>query len=281
MSIVFARLPLRARRKILFRRAHGYSLPKVPRTFSEKIQWRIVNDRREIIAIGGDKLKMKAFASEAAPGLFVPKTYWSGTDLSEITNRDWPTDWVIKPIAGSGFAAFGSKSLEESDVTLTEIDSWDYRSIHTFSGEWAYSQGQPGFLIEERIPTEDGKSPHDLRFFVFDGQVQLIQIDSPRANLVERRFYTPDWLPLSARQGGKRLAPPIEAPALLKQLMRTAEQIASGFDFIRADLYLADDAIYFGELTPYPTGGLGAYSDRGFDEWLGDFWTLPASSRVA
>ncbi|WP_235570753.1 hypothetical protein [Mycobacterium sp. Root265] len=72
---------------------HGFHLTMIhrpgnfrrPRTFNEKVNWRILYDRRERIVAACDKLRMKEMAREAYPGedLSIPETYWSGTDLRD------------------------------------------------------------------------------------------------------------------------------------------------------------------------------------------------------
>lgn len=272
-------LPLRLRRTLLFLWRQHALLHGLPQTFSEKIQWRILNDRRELIARGGDKVAMKRHAEASGAEVLIPETLWSGQDLSSIYNFDWQCRWVLKPISGSGYAFFGSGSLASSNADLKEIVLWRHDDSFKIYGEWAYGQASKGYLIERRIETESGASPNDLRFFVFDGRVKVIQVDSPRVNEVRRRFYTPEWEPLRYTQAGKQLAEVQSVPPLLQDMIAAAERIGQEYDFIRVDLYVALGKLYFGELTPYPTGGLGRYDDKAFDQQLGDWWTLPELGR--
>lgn len=275
----FSRLPLSYRRKILYRRRIGRSLSTPPASFTEKIQWRIVNDRRELISRGGDKLAMKLHVQIAAPSVLIPETLWFGEELRSIYHHDFKGEWVLKPITGSGHLEFGRGSMFESGIDLNRVKEWDPESIYRSHGEWAYSQARPGYLIERRIPTANGEPPNDYRFFVFDGTTRLIQVDTPRFNTVKRRFYTPEWSPLDVRQGGKELASVVPAPAALQEMLRAAETIGAPYDFMRVDLYESMDEIYFGELTPYPTGGLAAFDDYQFDLLVGSYWTLPNITR--
>lgn len=273
-------LPLKLRRNVLFLLRQGRLLPREPQTFSEKIQWRILHDRRALIAVGGDKIAMKAHAKEFCPKVLIPETLWSGTDLESIYSRNWDCDWVLKPISGSGYALFGSGSLASSNVDITSVARWRFQDSYNVFGEWAYGQARPGYLIERRIETDTGVSPNDIRLFVFGGKVEVLQIDSPRVEEVQRRFYTEQWSALPYRQGGKPLAEVQPRPDLLDEMITIAEEIGHPYDFIRVDLYEARGRIYFGEITPYPTGGLGKYDDIAFDRLLGDFWKLPPKSSL-
>lgn len=272
---VLSALPLKIKRNLLFLHSQGRLIPAVPMTFSEKIQWRILSDRRELVARGGDKLSMKSHAEQECPGILIPETLWSGTDLLDIYDFDWECEWVLKPISGSGYSLFGSGSLSASRVDLVDVNSWSPLDSYQVFGEWAYGQSRPGYLIERRIATETGESPHDLRFFVFAGRVKMVQVDTPRVSKVHRRFYSPIWDALPYQQGGKALADVQPRPAMLEHMIIFAEEIGRDYDFIRVDLYEAKDKIYFGEITPYPTGGLAKYSDPDFDRKLGDYWVLP------
>src|SRR5205085_1748016 len=88
-----------ARRARLYRAAHG-RWPAVlrPRSFTEKLNWRISWDRRPLLAHTCDKLAMKEHACRAAAGLVrVPETFWSGTDVADLVHADLPPRWVLKP----------------------------------------------------------------------------------------------------------------------------------------------------------------------------------------
>lgn len=274
---IISMLPLRWRREILYFRRFNKFIPKEPITFLDKIQWRILHDRRDIIAIGGDKIAMKDHATLANQEVKVPETLWLGAAIDDIIDVDWNCEWALKPREGSGYIAFGSGSLRSSGITARTVADWKQGDQFRVQGEWAYSQSGSGYFLEEKIPTPNGESPNDLRFFVFDGQVRLIQLDTPRFEGVHRRFYTPEWAPLDVTQGQAKLAPAASKPDRLEKMLEIASDIGAGYDFIRVDLYDVPSGIYFGELTPYPTGGMGKFSDESFDEWLGSLWTLPAN----
>lgn len=189
---------------------------------------------------------------------------------------NWKVDWVLKPVTGSGYSAFGGGSIRKSGINLDVVANWNAEYSYSIYGEWHYSQARPGYLIEERIPTRDGASPDDYRFFVFDGKVAFVQVDTPRVKRVQRRFYDRNWNALDVRQGSADLADIVPRPATLDRMIDLAEHIGGRYDFIRVDLYDADGKVWFGELTPCPTGGLAPYSPREFDQELGRFWRLPS-----
>lgn len=269
-------LPRETKRRILFRLRHGYKLPSVPATFSEKIQWRILNDRRELIELTGDKLRMKTYAAENAPELRIPETLWSGSNLAAIVDVDWGSEWVLKPISGSGANAFGSGSIRSSALDLKQVERWRHDQPE-YRGEWAYENADRGYLIERKIFTPTGVSPNDLKVFVFNGRARFVYYSTPRDVVESHRFYSTSWKPLDFRRGDVALATLEDPPPNLEAAIRSAEQLGSAYDFIRVDLFCTPEATYFGELTPYPAGGLRRFIPDGTDAWIGQMWELPVA----
>jgi hypothetical protein len=51
-----------------------------------------------------------------------------------------------------------------------------------------------------------------------------------------------------------------------------AKQLSRGFNYIRVDLFSIEDAVYFGELTPFHGGGWVPISSKEWDNRLGEMW---------
>lgn len=275
-------LPLTTRRRYLYLAGHG-RLPRLrdPQTFGEKINWRILHDRRPVLAWTCDKLAMKEHAAllQEEAGLSVPETLWYGDDLKEVAGRVYDRAWVLKPNHRSGLVRFGSASETIDARTIAATKSWLRDDQTVLLGEWAYSQARRLYLIEEAIG--GGEVQDDYKFLVFNGKVAAVSVDSGRFTRQHARtFYSPDWepLPVAAAVGNGEPTPP---PENLGALLHAAEVLGRPFDFMRVDLYNVDGAIWFSEYTPYPGGGVLPFEPREFDAWLGEQWTLPDLADVA
>ncbi len=273
-------LPLAARRRYLYFAGH-LRVPDLenPRSFTEKVNWRIINDRRDVLAWTCDKVAMKDYArSHAAQlDLRVPSTLWAGADLTEVVGRRFETGWVLKPNHRSGLVFFGESGSGVDEPMVTRTAEWLNDDQGVLLGEWAYSRAQKCFLIEEDIsPT--GRL-NDYKFFVFGGSVALIQVDQDRFTRHTRNFYSRDWTPISLVNRFPTGAH-VERPALLDRMTAVAETLGAPFDFIRVDLYSTGDAVWFGEVTPYPGGGVEPFRPREFDMRLGMAWELPRLESV-
>lgn len=271
------RLPLSTKRRLLYFRRHR-RLPSVrsPQTFTEKVNARILFDRRvDVLRPTCDKLEMKQLAQQSSR-VGVPRTLWVGTDVRELAEIELPEQWVLKPNHRSGLVYFGSGRVSDPGVLASYVaaNGWLDSAQWERYGEWAYTLATPTLLAESAIG-QPGIAPEDYKFFVFRGVPRLVQVDTGRFDDHRRRLYRPDWTPLPHRNLYP-VGPVLPAPPHLPEMLEIAGDIGRAFDFIRVDLYDVPDGVYFGEITPYPGGGLEPYEPRDLDVELGSYWTWPS-----
>jgi hypothetical protein len=278
---VIAAIPLPVLRHALFRVVMGKRGNfREPQTFNEKVNWRIFNDRRDRIVKACDKMWMKDMAAEAYAGadLRIPATYWSGTDLRDAPDLTSLPPWVLKPNHSSGHALFGPEPRTDLADLRKRTERWLTETPQEM-GEWGYGAARRLLLLEERIPTPDGKPPVDYKFFVFDGRIELIQVNRDRFENVTASFMDANWQRFAVRQSDRPVAD-VPRPAELDKMIGIARALGAGWDFIRIDLYAVDGDVWFGEYTPYPGGGLLPYEPKAFDSEQGLHWTLPGRAQV-
>ncbi len=243
-----------------------------PQTFSEKVNWRILLDRRPLLAWTCDKLAMQEYARRVGPdSLCVPELYWSGTDVTELADVDLGAHWVLKPNNASGLVVLGAGRPDVEQLAAT-TRGWEDVRYWLRSAEWAYRQARRGLLVEELVGTPGRPCP-DLKVLVFDGVPRVVAVHTGRRRNHCVRFYDTDWAPLPWR-GGHDQGPDVLPPRRLSEMLEASSALAEGFDMLRVDFYEHDGVLWFGELTPYPGAGLSRL-DPGLDELLGSWWTLP------
>ncbi len=273
---VLLRLPLPVKRAVLFREAHGRWPGRPPRTFTEKVNWRVVHDRRPLIGQLGDKLAMKAYAAEVLPALSIPRVLWTGTDVAGLADADLPDRWVLKSNHGTMRVHIGTGRPDVAALRRLTAD-WLGEPLYPTRGEWVYRRARRLLLVEEFLGTPESV-PADHKFLVFDGRVRLVQVDTGRFGDHRRRLYTPDWTPVDVDEA-VAAGPVTGPPETLGDMTKVAEALGAAFDFVRVDLYEVDGEVWFGELTPYPGGGLDRF-DPALDVVLGSYWRLPPRSAV-
>lgn len=267
-------LPPVHRRRWLYLRGHR-RLPDLrsPSTFSEKVNWRILHDRRPLLAWTCDKLAMKQHAQSSGAPVTVPRTLWHGTDVRELADVDLPAHWVLKPSHRSGLVRFG-EAHTGLERLAAETRYWLADVQDGVLAEWAYGRARRCLFVEELVGAP-GQPPADYKFFVFDGVPRMVQVDLDRFSGHRRSLYDPDWrkldVELAKPDGG-----PVPRPASLAQMLEAATILGADFDFIRIDLYGPEGSgAVFGEYTPYPGSGVERFRPRSFDTWLGSQWRLP------
>ena len=273
-------LPVRHRaqryyRDLVYRKDFGrWPSVRDPQYFTEKVLWRIVNDRREILAVTCDKVRMKEWAQRTAPpSVAIPRVRWQDTDVRELAGVDLPERWVLKPNHRSSLVHFGAGAADVADLaarTAGWLEPREWLSL----GEWAYTRAEPSLIVEDRIGVP-GEDLVDYKFYVFEGEVALVQTDTDRFTSHGNRLYSPDWrlVGCAARFPTGREVP---RPDLLDDMLEAASAIGREFDFIRVDLYQTGGQIWFGEITPYPGSGMISWSPSSIDLELGRRWRLPS-----
>lgn len=246
-----------------------------PTRFTELIQQRMLKDRSVETAWTCDKLMMKEYAYRHTSRAYIPTTYWTGIDLNEMYKATLPKKWVLKPNHRSQAVLFGEG---RPDLTNLKGATRNWLEIYerAFLGEWAYTQARRCFLVEEDLG--NGSALDDYKFYVFGGDPHLVQVDSNRFSGHRRRFYTPNWEPLEYKNVFPMAAPQAQ-PRLLDTMLEAASDLGRRFDFIRVDLYEANETVYFGELTPYPEGGMKPFQPSSVDRELGGLWRTAAAGR--
>ena len=290
---LFKHLPLSLRRHLLHLRAHGkWGNFEKPRTWPEKLQWRIINDRRAILGVACDKLASKEYARRLslAAGLHlrIPETLWVGDTPHSFSliQEKLPPRWVLKP-------NHSSSRFRILDTTLEQIDWEDiYRAIERWArrdeeelvyGHFGYGIARHFVFAEERIGSDE-YPPATLRASVADGEIIGCSYSfgthhpdnaSPRKSfrydsLLNRVNEDVVGVPAAADESST-----IDSMSADKKhhLIKLIKVLAGDLDYVRVDLYVEEE-IWFGELTMYSGSGLMNIPESRMQE-IAKAWNLP------
>ena len=64
-------------------------------------------------------------------------------------------------------------------------------------------------------------------------------------------------------------------PANFEKMWNLSRYLAQGRAFSRIDFYETNGRVYFGEITFFPTGGIGGFDPEEWDKVFGDMISLP------
>jgi len=258
----------------MHKNAHGrYPRLLRPRTFNECIVRRKLFVREPLFRIFADKYAVRQYvASKVSPDI-LPKLYCVESDPQQIRFDALPSRFVVKPTHGSGWVRVihDRDALDRTELIRT-CQKWLAIDYYNVLREPQYKEIPRRIMIEEFIDDGSGSSPRDYKFFVFSGRVQHIQIDGDRFTGHRRLLYTRNWQDTGVRFHYDRIETPLTKPPHLDLMLRMAEALSGGLDFIRVDLYDTERQVYFGEMTATPGCGAELFDPLAMDEHLGKLW---------
>ncbi len=273
-----------------------------PRTFRDKVRYKMLRDHRPLVVTFADKAAVRAYVAAIVGEQYLPRVYAIVDDPASLHDVSLPGAYVVKPTHGSGAAIVVSdRALPETRLPSAQ-GSWEYSRVRPEiarredvvriaqgwtaqlygqgpNREWVYGQMPRRIIVEELLADADGEVPSDYKFFVFHGNCVFVQVDTGRFGRRTQDFFRASWqhLPLS---GGPPWADHEPAkPAGLSEMLDVAERLSAETDFVRVDLYDIGGRIVYGELTSFPAGGDSRFDPEYFNEEFGRQWTVPRRYR--
>lgn len=235
-----------------------------PRLFNEWVQWRKLFDRSQALAELTDKLGAKdRVAGLGLPHLCVP-TLWNGEVLPQCPPAPYPL--MVK--ANHGCNSF---RVVRNDADWAEARAaarrWVRRTYGAWLDEWHYQAARKTVLVEPFLGDQAGTLPEDYKVYVFNGCAAIVQHHVERGRNHRWTQYDRDWCRVGGAPGA---APP---PDNLHAMIRAAETLGAGHDFLRVDFYDVDGRLWFGEFCLFPGSGLDPFDPVDLDEALGRLWS--------
>jgi hypothetical protein len=271
------------------------TLPWTPRDFIWKVRWRMRHDRNPLFIKLAGKYKVKAYAESL--GVKTAKLYYVTDNPETIPFDTLPETYFIKAnhgclwnilCKGGEFYLFenGEHFTDRNDISKYKLSREEciqkcklwLNSVYS-KREWVYTQITPKIMLEEALAQRGGGEFKDYKFHVFHGEVKAVLFLCPtnRTKYIYI-YFDRDWqvLKIYSPDGNTLDAIP-EKPEKYSKMVKIAEKLADGLDFVRVDLYDTTRGIVLGEMTFYPHGGWPVYptSDPSFNQWFGGHWNLP------
>jgi hypothetical protein len=270
---------------------------KNPQSFNEKVLWKKFYDRNPLLPITTDKYKVREYLREVlgekeAEKILVPLYYV--TDKPEnIPFDSLPEEYIIKPNHACAMIILAENIEKQKRYTIIDdhkitilsdckqtrneiiniCKKWLSKPYGFHSYEWAYQSIKRKIVIEKLLRDNCGNIPVNYEFSVFHGKCHSLSVFYNRFYDASSARYTPEWEYLNVR-GSLRQADYEKKPENLKSMIDLAELLGKPFDYIRVDLYLVDNQIYFSELTNYFNSGGTLFNPESFDFEFGSKWKV-------
>lgn len=260
---------------------------KNPTTFSEKLQWLKLYNRRPEYTIIVDKYAVKEYVSNIIGSEYIIPTLGVWERPEDIDWDSLPNQFVLKTTHGggsSGVVICKNKNTFDKQKAIEKLNRSLKQDIYKTLREWPYKNVQRRIIAEQYIQPRPGvKDLPDYKWFCFNGEPKYCQVIQDRTTNETIDFFDTDWnhqefVGLNAVYGpfidtAKVL--PVR-PENLEIQIKIARKLSKNIPFSRVDLYEIDTNTYFGEITLYPRSGLGIFSPDDYNTLLGQMLKLPA-----
>lgn len=242
-----------------------------PKTFTEKLQWLKLNDRKEKYQQLVDKYEVKAIVAKEIGAEHIIPTLGIWNSFDEMDTSQLPEKFVLKTTHDSGgVIVCQDKSIFDWNSARRKLGGNLKRNFYRANREWPYKNVKPRIMAECYIADncKDGELT-DYKFYCFNGKAEFCQVIAGRTSDETIDFYDRNWthqpftgLQPSAKKAIAGKGKPLAFDKMLLMTDKLAEMVGSAF--VRVDLYDTRKGIYFGEITFYPYSGLGQFRP---DEW--------------
>lgn len=256
---------------------------KNPRTFSEKIQWLKLYDRRPEYSMMVDKHEVKKYVADAIGKEYIIPTINVWDSFDQIDFDSLPNQFVLKCTHDSGgLVICTDKATFDIAAAKKKIESSMKAKYYYHGREWSYKAVKPRIIAEEYMEDTTTKDLRDYKFFAFDGDVKMLFIATERQEKNSETkfdFFDADFNHLDFRNGHPNADIPPAKPQNFELMKELASKLSKGIPHVRVDFYEVNGKVYFGELTFCHWSGLMPFEPHEWDEKMGEWIKLPQKTR--
>ncbi|MBQ3944866.1 MAG: glycosyl transferase [Alphaproteobacteria bacterium] len=234
-----------------------------PKTLDEKIQCLKLTryGKDPLVKQCADKYAVRKYIEDkGCSDLLVPLI----AVYDKVRDIQWdklPDAFAMKWNFGCGFNIIcADKTTLDIEDAKKKMKKWGKdRGCYLDYAEMQYKGVRRKIIVEEYLKPETGLVPADYKVYCFNGQPKFILVCVGRENDKRPKFYFFDenW-ELARINPDSKKAPEgfsYPKPSCFDKLMQSAKTLSAPFEFVRADFYVVNNKVYFGELTFTPAGG--------------------------
>lgn len=271
--------------KYIYKKNRGKELDlQNPKSFSEKMQWLKLYDRKPLYTELVDKYAVRKHIAEAlGQEHLIPLVGGPWKSFEEIDFDSLPEQFVLKCTHDSGgLVICRDKSKLDKEKARKKIKKSLKTNYYNLVREWPYKNVKPQIIAEAYMEDEnEALGLTDYKFFCFNGEPRMIYVSQGLEDHSTARisFYDLKGGEMPFRRKDYR---PIEGemklPENFEELKVAAEKLAKlvASPFVRIDLYSICGKMYFSEVTFSPCGGMIPFDPPEWDEKLGEWIELPS-----
>ena len=266
--------------KLLFRVRMGKKLDlKNPKTFSEKLQWLKLYDRKPEYTIMVDKYEAKKYVADIIGEEYIIPTLGVWDSVDEIDFDKLPEKFALKCThnSGKGMYICKDKSKMNKEAVKEGLRSGLKQNYYLSNREWPYKDVKPRIIAEQYMEDVETAELRDYKFFCFGGEAKALFIATDRAKEdteTKFDFFDMDFnhLPFTNGHPNAEILP--QKPLNFELMKELAAKLSAGVPHLRVDFYEVNGKVYFGELTFFHWGGFVPFEPEEWDYTFGSWINL-------
>ena len=248
---------------------------KEPITFNEKLQWLKLYDRNPKYIQMVDKIAVKKYVADIIGEEYIIPTLGIWDKFEDIDFNKLPNQFVLKTNhsgGSNGVVICKDKSTLDIEAARKELNKSLRTNYFYKTREWPYKKIKPRILAETYLEDESKSELKDYKFFCFNGEPKIIQVDFHRFEDHTRNIYDIDWklldLKIKIKNNPNFI---INKPVQLNKMLEFASLLSKNIPHVRVDFYYANGKIFFGELTFYHGSGTENFIPSNWNYKLGNW----------
>lgn len=231
-----------------------------PKSFNEKIQWLKIHDATLLKTTLADKFAVRQWVGEKIGDKYLIPLVGGPWSCGEDIDFDTlPNQFVLKANHASGRnLIIKDKSKINAQEVVQTVNKW----MSTLYGWWGmenhYFPIDRKIIAEQYIEQLDGNLL-DYKIYCCNGEplyFQMIGDRNPQTHDGRLAFYDTEWNLCDFNTGDyPDYEYKLDKPECINELLEIARILSKDFYYVRVDLYVIKDQIYFGEMTFTPGNG--------------------------
>lgn len=265
--------------RMLFCLKMGYKLNlKNPKTFSEKLQWLKIYNRRPEYKRMVDKATVKDYVAGLIGDKYIIPTIGKWEKPEDIDWEQLPNQFVLKTTHGGGSEGViicKDKNSFNKEEAVKRLNKGLKQDIWGKLREWPYKDMHKQIIAEQYL--EDGSGNlTDYKFYCFNGKVKYCETITGRFTKKQIDFFDLDWNHEEFTFNGYEFADERPTkPECFDTLVEVAGKLCKDKPYSRIDLYVVGNKVYFGEITFFPASGFRGFHPDDWNNRLGNMIILP------
>ena len=253
-----------------------------PKSFSEKIQWLKLFNRRPEYTMMVDKVKAKEYVASIVGEEHIVPTIGVWDKPEDIVWDSLPNRFVLKTNhsgGSTGVIVCTDKTTFDRQKAICKLNRSLHKNVYYSYREWPYKNVVRKVFAEEYIVPPSGvKDLPDYKWYCFGGEPLFCQVIQDRTTHETIDFFDSKWrhqefVGLNPKANNASVPP--TRPVNFDQHLLIARKLSKDIPFARIDLYETEKGVLFGEITFFPMSGMGFFKPVQWNYKLGELINLP------